>query len=1022
MDIARYFIERRVTSWMVTLILLIGGVLAFTNLGRLEDPEFSIKQAQVITQYPGATPEQVENEVTYLLERELQNLPYVKSIRSTTNAGLSKLSVELKDTVPGDTLGQVWDELRKKIRDLEEQLPPGAKPPRVVDDFSDVYGIMFALSAVEPGSFSYRELDQVASDLSKELALVEGVSKVVVSGSQREQVSIEIPRQNLVSMGIPVEQIAGLLAEQNVVSNSGYVQVGDENIRLTPTGEFASIEELGLLTITSQYTGQTVKLEDIADIRRTYQQPTTHIIHHNGKPAIALGVSFLSGENVVAVGQAVRSKLQQSMSLVPQGIAIDDVYFQGDEVEKAVDSFLFSLIQAVAIVIVVLLIFMGLKSGLLIGLILAITIFGTFIVMDMAGLTLQRISLGGLIVALGMLVDNAIVVTEGVLIGLQRGKTKLQAASDVVKQTKWPLLGATVIAITAFAPMGLSPDSVGEFISSLFWVLLISLSLSWFTAVALTPFFCDLLFKETIQAGAEPSETTDPYRGVIFTVYKRILSAAMNHRWLTIGVLIGLFVTAMVGFLNVKQAFFPSSATPMFFVELRYPSGTHVDVTERNLTELENFLVADERVDYVSTTISQGFPRFMLTYMAVESGGANAQMIVRTHTTEDLNALMAEIHNYLGNEQPNVQFTLRKLQLGPPGGAKLEVRFSGKDAAVLRELSAQVKEIYRAEPNLEGIRDDWKQPVKVLQPIFNAEKASELGISKQDYDKALLTHLQGQRVGAFRDGTKLLPIMATVPEVDRASVDQLRDIQIFSNGRYVNITEVTSGFDIIWEDPVIERRDRERTLTVMADPHLHSPFNADQLFQKVRPQIEALPIPDGYRMEFGGEYENSKMAKENMMKLAPMGYLFMFIITVLLFNSVKETLVVWFCIPLMMIGIATGLLMLDVAFGFMGFIGLLSLSGMVIKNGIVLIDQVNVEIAGGKDHFRAMFDAAVSRLRPVFMAALTTILGLAPLFFDPFFKDMAVVIGFGLGFATVLTLIAVPVFYITFFKARPVQD
>jgi multidrug efflux pump subunit AcrB len=1016
MDIAKYFIEKKVTSWMVMLILLVGGAIAFMNLGRLEDPEFSIKQVNIVTQYPGATPEQVENEVTYLLEREMQNLPYVNRITSTSNAGLSKLSIEMKDTTPGDSLGQVWDEVRKKISDLEQQLPPGAEAPIVVDDFSDVYGVLYAITASQAQSFESYELNTIATELSKELALVDGVSKVILSGAQREQVQIEIPRKNLIAMSIPVEQIAGLLSEQNIVSNSGYVDVGKELIRLTPTGEFSSIEELGLLTITSNQTGQTVKLKDIATIERGYKQPTNHIIHHNGKEAIALGVSFLPGENVVEVGQAVREKLNASMHLVPMGIDIDSIYFQGDEVEKAVNGFLMSLIQAIAIVIFVLLIFMGVKSGLLIGLILAVTIFGTFIVMDMAGLTLQRISLGGLIIALGMLVDNAIVVTEGILIGLQRGKTKMQAASDVVKQTQWPLLGATVIAITAFAPMGLSPDSIGEFVGSLFWVLLISLSISWFTAITLTPFLCDLMFKEEIDAGENHSK--DPYKGFVFTLYKTVLLRAMNHRWLTIALMLTALVGAGIGFKQVKQAFFPSSATPMFFVEMRYPSGTNIQTTEQSILELESFLVEDDRVEFVSTTINQGFPRFILTYTATETGYENAQMVIRTNNVEDIDPLMAEMHAYLSSEQPEAQFTLRKLQLGPGGGAKLEVRFSGDDAEVLRALSEEVKTIYRAESNLEGVRDNWKQPVKVLQPVFNAEKGSELGISKQDYDKALLTQLQGQQVGAFRDGTKLLPIIATVPENERDSIDRLKDIQIFSNGKYINITEVTERFDIIWEDPVIERRDRERTITVMADPHLNSPLNADQLFSEVRDSIEAIELPPGYSMAFGGEYENSKMAKENMISLLPMGYLFMFIITVLLFNSIKETLVVWLCIPLMMIGIATGLLVLDVAFGFMGFLGLLSLSGMVIKNGIVLIDQVNVEIETGKDHFNAMFDAAVSRLRPVFMAALTTILGLAPLFLDPFFKDMAVVISFGLGFATVLTLIAVPVFYVVFFGVK----
>ncbi|MDX1473061.1 MAG: efflux RND transporter permease subunit, partial [Reinekea sp.] len=561
MDIARYFIEKKVTSWMVTLILLVGGALAFMNLGRLEDPEFSIKQVNVVTQYPGASPQQVEDEVTYLLEREMQNLPYVDQIKSTSIAGLSTLSIAMKDTTPGDTLGQVWDEVRKKLRDIENQLPPGAKTPIVVDDFSDVYGILYAITADAEHMFEYHELASIAADLSKELALVEGVSKVTISGAQREQIEIRVPRKNLVAMGIPIEQIAGVLSSQNVVSNSGYVHVGDEYIRLTPTGEFSTIEELESLSIVSPVNGQSTKLKDIAEIVRGYQDPSNHIIHHDGKTGLALGVSFLPGVNVVDVGERVRAKLADSADLIPLGINLDAIYFQGDEVSHAVNGFLLSLVQAVVIVVIVLLIFMGLKSGILIGMILAITIFGTFIVMDMVGLTLQRISLGGLIIALGMLVDNAIVVTEGILIGLQRGKTKIQAASDVVKQTQWPLLGATVIAITAFAPMGLSPDNIGEFVGSLFWVLLISLTISWFTAVSLTPFLCDLMFKEAITDG-HPSDN-DPYKGIIFTIYKGILNRAMGHPWVTVALILIALAGAGVGFQQVKQAFFPSSKTPM---------------------------------------------------------------------------------------------------------------------------------------------------------------------------------------------------------------------------------------------------------------------------------------------------------------------------------------------------------------------------------------------------------------------------------------------------------------------------
>jgi multidrug efflux pump subunit AcrB len=1016
-DVAKYFIEKKVTSWMVTFILLVGGAVAFTNLGRLEDPEFSIKQVNIFTSYPGATPEQVEDEVTYLLEAEMQNLPYVDEITSSSKAGISELYVTLKDTVLKDDLGQIWDEVRKKISDLEPYLPPGVSSPIVVDDFSDVYGILLAFTATEEGGYSYAELDGIVTDISKELALVDGVSKVAVSGDQTEEIRIEVPTKNLVSMGIPIETIAAVLSEQNTVASSGSIHVGQEYIRLSPTGEFQSVDELGLLTITSASSGKTVKLRDIATIERTYSEPASHIIQFNGKPAITLGVSFLPGVNVVEVGEAVRAELNAISDMIPLGVEYNPIYFQSDEVANAVSGFLMSLAQAVGIVIVVLLIFMGLRSGVLIGLILVITIFGTFIVMDVAGIALQRISLGGLIVSLGMLVDNAIVVVEGVLIGMKKGRTKLQAASDVVKQTKWPLLGATVVAITAFGPIGLSPDSIGEFVGSLFWVLLISLLISWFTAVGLTPFFCDLMFKDgDIPIGDE--EENDPYKGFIFVIYKKLLSVAMAHRWISILVLVGMLFAALWSFQFVKQAFFPASATPMFYVELRYPQGTSIETTTEKAAELGSFLSNDERVEFVASTINYGFSRFMLTYSSVEYGENNAQLVVRTHSRDEIPALLNDIDAYLRSEQPEVSFMTRRMQLGPASGAKLEVRFQGKDADVLRELAGEVKDIYRSNGNLTAIRDDWKEPVKVLQPVFDVEKGAELGITKSDLESALLTFAEGQTVGVYRDGTDLLPINVTLPEAERDGADKLQNIQLYSNGRYINITEVTDGFNVVWENPIIEHIDRERTITAMADPSLDSPFIADELFYQVRDAIEAIELPDGYTMEFGGEFESSNEARGNMARLAPMGYLFMLIITILLFNSFKEAAVVWMCVPLMLIGIVTGLLVLNIPFGFMGFIGLLSLTGMVVKNGIVLIDQVNVEIGKGKDHYRAMYDAAISRLRPVMMAAVTTILGLLPLLADPFFQDMAVVISFGLGFATLLTLVAVPVFYVAFFKAK----
>ena len=1009
MDVANYFMEKKVTSWLVTLLLLIGGGIAFTELGRLEDPEFDIKQVNILTQYPGASPTQVEQEVTFAIEQELQNLPYVKKIWSQSKAGYSLVQVEMKDSVRGEQLTQVWDEVRKKVSDTARNFPPGTKQPQVLDDFGDVFGVLLALSGQ---GYDLRDLEQVGDRLQRELSLVPGVAKVTLVGTQIDQVFIEISQSRLSSLGMPVQQIAALLSEQNVVANAGHVHVGSEYIRFRPTGEFHSVAELGNLTVISPTTGESILLRDIADIRRGFREPSHHLLGYNTHPALNLGISFASGVNVVKVGNDIEEKLKRLEHSMPVGMELSAIYYQSNEVEKAVNDFLFSLLLAVVIVVVVLLVFMGLKSGLLIGLILTLTIFGTFIVMEITGIALQRVSLGGLIIALGMLVDNAIVITEGILIGLKKGLSKRQAANAVVKQTQWPLLGATVIAITAFAPIGLSPDAIGEFVGSLFWVLLISLLISWFTAISLTPFFGELFFKAEGQSG----DGSDPYQGWLYTAYRFSLSIAIKHRALTVFALIGLFAGSAFGFTLVKQAFFPSSATPMFFVELRYPEGSAIQFTQAKMSEVESFVADQDEVAFVASSVNQGFPRFILTYSAVEAGANNGQLIIRTHQRDDIDTLMTKLDRFLVQQQPSTEFMLRRLALGPNSGAAIEARFSGPDPEQLRQLSEQVKTIYRQDDQLTAIRDDWKQRVKVYRPQFDDLKASELGISKQDFDRALLTHYSGDQVGVYRDGDKLLPIVITVPETERQSVSQVRDIQVYASttGRYVSLSELVTGFETEWEDPVIQRRNRSRTITVMAEPNIHSPDNANTIFNRIRGQVESLPLPPGYQLEWGGEYQNSKDAQENVFASVPLGYLFMFVITILLFNSIKESLVVWLCVPLALIGVVSGLLLLDVPFGFMGFLGFLSLSGMIVKNGIVLIDQINTELAAGKPTFDAVFDSAVSRVRPVLMAAITTILGLVPLLSDPFFIDMAVVISFGLGFATLLTLIAVPVFYLMF--------
>ncbi|MBJ6945735.1 efflux RND transporter permease subunit VexK [Vibrio cholerae] len=1016
--VAAYFINNRVISWMVSLIFLIGGTAAFFNLGRLEDPAFTIKDAMVVTSYPGATPQQVEEEVTYPLEKAIQQLTYVDEVNSISSRGLSQITVTMKNNYGPDDLPQIWDELRRKVNDLKGALPPGVNPPLVIDDFGDVYGILLAVTGE---GYSYKELLDYVDYLRRELELIDGVSKVSVSGQQQEQVFIEISMKRISTLGISPQTVFNLLSTQNLVSDAGAIRIGSEYIRIHPTGEFDDVEKLGDLILSERGAQGLIYLRDVAEVKRGYVEVPSNVITFNGKLALNVGVSFAQGVNVVEVGQRFDRRLAELKYQQPIGIDIAEVYSQPKEVDKSVSGFVVSLGQAVAIVIIVLLFFMGLRSGLLIGLILLLTVLGTFIFMQYFKIDLQRISLGALVIALGMLVDNAIVVVEGILIGTQKGRTRLQAATDIVTQTKWPLLGATVIAVTAFAPIGLSEDATGEYCGTLFTVLLISLMLSWFTAISLTPFFADLFFRG--QKAPASGEESDPYQGFIFVVYRRFLEFCMKRAWLTMGVLVLGLAASLYGFTKVKQAFFPSSTTPMFMVDVWMPEGTDIRATDAILLELEKWLSAQESVDSVTTTAGKGLQRFMLTYSPEKSYAAYGEIITRVTDYQQLAALMARFRAHLDARYPQINYKLKQIELGPGGGAKIEARIVGSDPTVLRSIAAQVMDVMYADPGAYNIRHDWRERTKVLEPQFNESQARRYGITKADVDEFLAMSFSGKTIGVYRDGTTLMPIVARLPEEERMDIRNIEGMKIWSPAlsEYIPLQQVTLGYEMRWEDPLIVRKNRKRMLTVMADPDLLGEETAATLQQRLQPQIEAIPLPPGYFLEWGGEYESSGDAKASLFKTMPLGYLFMFLITVFLFNSVKESLIVWLTVPLAVIGVTTGLLALNTPFGFMALLGFLSLSGMLLKNGIVLLDQIEIEMHSGKDPYLAVVDASLSRVRPVCMAAVTTILGMIPLLPDIFFRPMAVTIMFGLGFATVLTLIVVPVLYRLFHHVKVPQ-
>lgn len=1016
MNIAEYSIKNKVISWLFIVILAIGGVTSFLELGRLEDPAFTIKDAMIVATYPGATSKEVEEELTYPLEKEIRKLPYIDRITSTSSNGMSQIMVSMKMDYGPDELPQIWDEMRRKINDLQPTLPQGVQSLQIIDDFGDVYGVMLMLTGDD---YDYVELKRYADHLRREIELVDGVGKVDIAGDQQEMLFVEISLDRLASLNLDMNVVSGLLNQQNNVVSAGEVMVNGESLVIRPSGTLNTVQALENLIIHGRDTGNLIRLKDVATITRGIQEKPGNMILFNGKKAINIGISFASGVNVVEVGERLNAELSSLESIKPAGLDMSYFYNQAQEVDDSVKAFVISLAEAVAIVIIVLLFTMGLRSGVIIGVVLLLTVFGTFILMNYNNIELHRISLGALIIALGMLVDNAIVVVEGILVGLKKGRTKVQAAVDIVKQTQWPLLGATVIAITAFAPIGLSQDATGEFMGSLFWVLCFSLFLSWVTAITLTPFLADLLLKE--EEKDTNGEDEDPYKGWLFVVFGALLKFSLRFRWMTVAAMVALLVGAVIAFGNVKQQFFPPSNTPMFYVDMWMPEGTDIRQTIKQAEKVESYIRQQDDIDFVSVSIGQGLQRFALTYQPEKSYEAYAQFQVRTTDRDNMFKLLHKLDDNLAKtfDEPTFQFKL--MEFGPSPASKIEARITGPDPKVLRELAVQVEDILNTDPGARNIRHDWRERTKELVPVFNESKARRLGISKEDLSSTLQMAFGGSTFGVLRDGTHTLPIMMRLPEAERVDFESLQNVKIWSPSlqTYIPVDQIIDGVELDWSEPLIQRRDRKRTLTVLADHDVLSDDTAASLFARVQPKVMALHIPEGYEITWGGEYESSKDAQEGLFGSLPMGYLLMFIITILLFNSIKKPLVIWFTVPLSIIGVAFGLLTTNMPFSFTAFLGLLSLSGMILKNGIVLLDQINLELESGKDPYLAIVDSAISRVRPVSMAALTTILGMIPLVFDAFFGSMAITIMAGLGFATVLTLIVVPVMFAILFRIKP---
>ncbi len=1045
MNIAEFSIKKSVITWTVTVVVMVLGYLAYEDLPRLEDPEFAIKDAVIITPYPGASPSEVEQEVTEKIEKAMQELGQLKRVESYSSRGLSVVKVKIKDNYDLAALPAVWDEMRRKVLDVLTELPPGAGPPIVNDDFGDVFGVYFALTGE---GYTYAELKDVAELLKRELLVVRDVKKVTFFGERTEAIYIEMSRTKMASLGINKQEIFEALQAKNLPVSAGNVKIGPEYMAIKPTGEFKSEKDFEGLFIASKE-GKLIYLRDVATVVRDYVDPPTNILRLNGSHAIGIAISTIGGGNAVTMGDGVLKRIEELQGEIPLGMELSEVAMQSKAVTTAVNSFVSNLLAAVGIVVLVLLFFMGLRSGLIIGFVLLLTIAATFVVMGYYQITLERISLGALIIALGMLVDNAIVVVDGMKVRMERGMDGLQAAKEVVGQNSIPLLGATVVAVLAFASIGGMDNQTGEYCRSLYYVILISLSLSWLTAVTVTPLLTKtfILGKRKKQADGEQK---DPYGGKFYNVYRSFLRLSIRLRPITIAAVGIMFALAIYGFGFLSNQFFPNSTTPQFLIECQFREGTHIRETEKGVAAMEEYLLKIDGVNLVAAAIGAGHPRFLLVYSVPVDASINyTNIVVNVDDYRIIDEILPQIQADFEEMFPDVVVNTKKFLLGPGEGGKIQLRINGPDPSELRKMGDEVMAIINEDPLSKAVRTEWGEKMKLPQPLLAEDRARTLGIDRPMIATAIESNFSGTTTGVYREGIDLIPIIARAPLGERSRMEDLEELQIYSPSaqQEVPILQVINGVETAWEDARVSRWHRRPFIKVHADTREGL---SSELFSRLKPQIEqalgadvasyhqttikegepytasTIPIKyddiiplkgkPGYFMAWGGEAEDSADSTAQLAANIPLYFGMMILVVIFLFNSFRQPLIIWLTVPLSIIGVTAGLLILDQPFGFMALLGLMSLSGMLIKNAIVLIDQIDLNVKDGIPGLDAIVEAGVSRMQPVMMAALTTMMGMIPLFQDAFFVAMAVTIVFGLGFASVLTLVFVPVLYSAFFK------
>ncbi len=1007
MNIPKYSLENKKVIYFFLAIMLIGGIFSFFKLAKKEDSPFVIKQAVLITQYPGATPQEVEKLVTEPIEREIQSMSQVYKIKSESYFGMSKITIELRPDIAPDYMPVKWDELRRKVLNVQSSLPSGASDIAVKDDFGDVFGIYYGLTIDE--GFTYKDLRDWSQKIKTELTPLEGVQKVSLFGEQIEVINVSMSVPKLSILGIDPNAIMQIIQTQNLLVNTGEINTGTYQLKVLADGTYKSLDDIRNQIIVTK-TGGEVRLGDVATVERGYMEPPSSLMRVNGKRALGIGVATGADDDVVAVGRSVEAKLNELEKLFPVGMELVSIYPENQIAHEANNGFILNLIESLLIVIVIIFLVMGSRAGLLIGSSLLFSVGGTLLIMLLVGVGLNRTSLAAFIIAMGMLVDNAIVVTDNAQIGIKRGLSRYQALVDGATKPQWALLGATFIAVCSFLPMYLAPASVAEIVKPLFIVLAVSLGLSWILALTQTPVFGSFILKDHTDDASK-----DPYDTPLYHKFERVLGLLIKHRFITIATVVAALFVALFVMAVMPQSFFPSMNKPYMRADLVFPEGYGIRDVERTVFEVENYLNSDKKVKSYSITMGGSPIRY---YLASSSYGPKpnfANVLIEVHNASQSAEMEQQFYDYMTQNYPNILTRSGLFMLSPVSEAAIEIGFIGENIDTLVALTERAEEIARKNDQVMEVRNSWGNKVPVWKPLFSQEKGLRLGITRQQMAYSLKSATNGVPLGEYREGDVFMPILLKDAEIDSLKLSDVKTLPVFSSkGSPVKVEQVIDRFSFDYEFNVIKRFNRQRVMMMSCEPkrgaNTIAAFN--QLWKDIQEQVV---VPEGYKIKYFGEQETQDESNSAIAKNIPLMFLLMYFTLLLLFPKYyRKPVLIMAMLPLIFIGVVLGLVVFGKSLDFFAMLGLLGLIGMNIKNAIVLVDEIGIQLKQ-LPPVKAVIEATKTRIVPVTMASGTTILGMLPLLGDAMFAGMAATIMGGLLMATVLTIFILPVTYCIFF-------